>query len=88
MAAYLEKSDVLAVRRNPLYCHKHGLQQTATGYGRRLATEYQIQLHDKRWRRVYVCQISNAGTAYVLVTGDWRVVSDYGDVAKMLKQAA
>jgi hypothetical protein len=44
-----------------------------------------VRLQDKRWRRVYVCQISNAGTAYVLVKGDWRVISDYSDVAEMLR---
>lgn len=87
MVTYIEKSDVRDVRTKLLWHHKANAQQTATGYGRKLATEYQVQLADKRWRRVYVCQISNAGTAYVLVDKEWRVISDYGDVAEMLRKA-
>jgi hypothetical protein len=78
MVIYLEKGDVLSVRRAQEPWHR--------GYpGRKIPTAHMVQLRDKRWRRVYVCQISNAGTAYVLVGNDWRVISDYGDVAEMLR---
>jgi hypothetical protein len=49
---------------------KLGLQQTASGYGRRLATQYMVK-HQNRWMRVYVCQYSNAGTAYIGPSSKW-----------------
>lgn len=51
-------------RRAPMAHHKAGLQWTATGYGSRIPTEWQVQLHG-RWRRVYLRIFSNAGTAYI-----------------------
>ena len=67
----------------PLWWQAQGLSFTATGYGRRIPTSRMIQLPGSpRWRRVYVCCYSNAGTAYVdgprdLATGKrpWIVVS-------------
>lgn len=41
-----------------------GLSYTATGYGRRIPSSYMVKWEGK-WRRVYVCQYSNAGTAYI-----------------------
>jgi hypothetical protein len=42
-----------------------GRSFTATGYGRRIPTTRRIQLPGSpRWRRVYVCIVSYAGTAY------------------------
>jgi hypothetical protein len=78
---YLEKQDILAHRttQEPHY------GRDADGYGRRIPTRYMVKLQDKRWRRVYACQISNAGTVYVEVKGDWHVIRDYGDVADMLQ---
>jgi hypothetical protein len=37
-----------------------------TGYGQRIPTSYRVRVFDQRWRRVYVVQYSNAGTAYIL----------------------
>jgi hypothetical protein len=54
---------------------------TASGYGRRMATRYLVRLKGK-WRRVYCCQISNAGTCYVEGARDatgkraWIIVDD------------
>ena len=49
---------------------------TATGYGRKLPTTLMVKLPGgKRWRRVYCCQYSNAGTCYVLRGDDWVVIS-------------
>ena len=48
---------------------------SATGYGRKIPTRYMVRLGN-RWRRVYACQISNAGTAYVGKPGAWTHVVD------------
>jgi hypothetical protein len=62
---YLDPKQVIAVRRTP--APRSG--QTRTGYGKRLATSWELQLADRRWRRVLVMQYSNAGSAYVRVGG-------------------
>lgn len=48
----------------PLWWQEQELQFTASGYGRRIPTRYMVQWKG-RWRRVYVCQYSNSGTAYI-----------------------
>lgn len=56
----------LPTQRRPLWWQLQGLQYTASGYGRRIPTEWMVQLPGSpRWRRVYVCCFSNSGTAYV-----------------------
>lgn len=62
---YLESTFKLKVKQ--LQWQKRGLQQTATGYGSRLTTEYMI-LPDggKIWLRVYACCYSNAASFYIL----------------------
>jgi hypothetical protein len=60
----------------PLWWQLKGLQQTATGYGRRLTTPYKVKFND-RWRRVYCCQFSNAGTLYIGRLADNLTVSIY-----------
>jgi hypothetical protein len=62
-------------KRAPLWWHLKGLQQTASGYGGKLTTTRMVE-YLGRWRRVYVMQWSNAGTAYVLVKGERVIVSD------------
>ena len=52
--------------------------QGADGYGRKIATDYAVR-YGGRTRRVYVCQISNAGTAYVIDRGGWLVVDSVPD---------
>jgi hypothetical protein len=50
----------------PLWWQLRGLTYTRTGYGRKIPTSYMVKLPGgKRWRRVYCCQFSNAGTCYV-----------------------
>ena len=41
-----------------------GLQESATGYGKRLTTRHMVQYRGK-WRRVYCCVYSNVGTCYI-----------------------
>lgn len=49
--------------------------QRADGYGRKISTDY-VARYGGRTRRVYVCQFSNAGTAYVIDGGRWAIVDD------------
>jgi hypothetical protein len=48
----------------PLWWQLQWLQFTASGYGKRIPTRHMVKFAG-RWRRVYVCQYSNAGTAYI-----------------------
>lgn len=57
-------------RISELPWQRDGLQQTASGYGRKLTTRYLVQWAG-RWRRVYVAQFANAGTAYIGKPGAW-----------------
>ncbi len=52
----------------PLWWHKAGLQQTATGYGGKLTSPYKTEVNGRLYR-VYVMCYSNSGTAYVIVKG-------------------
>lgn len=45
------------------------------GYGRKIPTDW-IAWIGNRWKRVYCCCHSNAGTCYVLEHGSWLVVRD------------
>ena len=63
----------IETREKPLFHHLHGLQYTRTGYGRKIPTRYQVK-DGGRWKRVYCCQISNAGTCYFLRGKEWIVV--------------
>lgn len=54
----------------PLDWQIMGLQETASGYGRRLTTRYMVRFKG-RWRRIYACQIGNAGTLYIGKPGAW-----------------
>lgn len=65
-------------REKPLWFHEKGLMETATGYGLKLTSPLQVKWNG-RWRRVYVCCISNSGTAYIGKPGAWEaVVTEYG----------
>jgi hypothetical protein len=56
------------IKEYPLWWQKQGLSQTASGYGRKL-TSSKMVFWAGRWRRVYVCCYSNAGTAYIMQGG-------------------
>jgi len=49
----------------PLWWQLKRLQQTASGYGKKLSTEYKM-LHEGRKYRVYYCCYSNSGTHYII----------------------
>lgn len=63
------------LREKLLPWQERGLQETASGYGLKLTSRYQVKWEGK-WRRVYVCQISNAGTAYIGKPGAWEATVD------------
>jgi hypothetical protein len=54
------RTEELEVKRTET--PRHG--QTQSGYGKRLPTPYLVKFNG-RWRRVYVAQYGNAGTAYI-----------------------
>ena len=60
----------------PLWHHQQGLMQTATGYGKRIATATMVK-HNNKWRRVYCCIFSNVGTCYIGKLRDGMVISGY-----------
>lgn len=53
------------VKVNPMPHHIAGLSYTATGYGRKIPTDYMVN-YLGRWRRVYCCVFSNSGTLYIV----------------------
>lgn len=52
------------VRQKPLWWQERGLSFTASGYGSRVPTIWQIRVDD-RWRRVYCRIYSNSGTLFI-----------------------
>ena len=52
----------------PLWFHTAGLQQTASGYGRKLTTSKKA-LYNGKWYRVYCICFSNIGTCYIISKG-------------------
>lgn len=63
---------------NKLWWQKRGLQQTATGYGRKLTTEYMLHLPDSpKPYRVYAICFSNTASFYILRKGDALYLRDW-----------
>lgn len=61
----------------PLWFHRAGLSETASGYGGRLRSTRMLRITgESRWRRIYIMQYSNAGTAYVRIKGQVVIVRD------------
>lgn len=60
----------------PLWWQLRGLSQTASGYGRKLATSQVLIGPDNRARRVYASVFSNSGTTYVIARGRKWLVDD------------
>lgn len=56
---------------------RQGLQQTASGYGRKLTTVYILESPDGRKRRVYAVCYSNAASFYIIVNGEPVFLRDY-----------
>ena len=67
---YTDPNDVTDVRTDaeaPTY------GRNVDGYGGKIPTRHAVKLGN-RWRRVYVMNYGNAGTAYVIVGGQMQVL--------------
>ena len=62
---YADKSELVY---SPLQWQKLGLQQTASGYGRKLNSGYKINFNGKLYR-LYVTCFSNCGTTWFVANG-------------------
>lgn len=83
----VEYAIVSEVRVMRLSWQEQGLTYTATGYGAKIPTQYQIRVGaSKRWRRVYATQYGNAGSCWVQVHGGRRYLYD-SDIAATLERA-
>ena len=60
----------------PLEWQRRGLQQTASGYGRKLTSTRCVRLSDGRVRRIYVTIYSNIGTAWINLNSQSFVIVD------------
>ena len=65
--------DTCEVITDLLWWQVCGLSYTATGYGGKIPSTRMVRLNN-RWRRIYVAQYSNAGTAWVVLNGEKQVV--------------
>lgn len=52
----------------PLWWQLCGLSYTASGYGRKIPTDYMVR-YNGRLYRVYCCIFSNSGTCYITAKG-------------------
>jgi len=66
--------DKHEVREKPLPWQLQGLQQTASGYGGKLATTKMLR-YNGRWHRIYCMCYSNSGTCYIIVKGERLICS-------------
>lgn len=62
---YCDREDLIDA---PLWWHERGLQQTASGYGRKLTNRYKISFNGKEYR-LYTTIFSNAGSTWFKVKG-------------------
>lgn len=69
---YLDPDRVTAKRQGTLPPNR-----SRTGYGNKIPTSWELRLDDGHWRRVYLVQHSNAGSAYVLVKGEAHYLGGY-----------
>ena len=72
-SAGFESDAPFEAKLAPLWWQEKGLSYTASGYGLRIPTRYKVKVRN-RWRRVYACQMSNAGTCYIGRPGDWEYI--------------
>ena len=72
-SAGFESTTPFEAKESPTWFHDKGLSETSSGYGLQLTSRYMVKVRNK-WRRVYICQISNAGTAYIGKPGAWEYI--------------
>ena len=61
-----EESDIIDA---PLWYHKRGLQQTASGYGSKLNTGKKLMVGNRKYRIYCICY-SNSGSNYIIMKGE------------------
>ncbi len=81
---HLKDEDIQSMTREPLWWQKQGLQYTASGYGKKIPSEWVAEVGGKRYR-VYVRQFGNAGSAYIIRGGEEVYFWDTQVVEKRLK---
>jgi hypothetical protein len=74
MQTFTINNVTVSSKHAPMRVHQLGLLQTATGYGKRIATATMVNYNGK-WRRVYCCIFSNIGTCYIGNLKDGLIVS-------------
>lgn len=57
------------IKSAPMLHHVRGLSYTSTGYGKKLPTQYMVNLGG-RWYRVYCAIFSNIGSCYIISKGE------------------
>ena len=67
--------DVHEFKDCPLPWQKLGLQETASGYGRKLTSTRKAKYNNRFYRVYHICY-SNASTAYILSKGKMLIVND------------
>ena len=77
MINYIADGFITAVKYAPLWWQLRGLSFTATGYGTNIPTANIALCADGRRRRIRVIQISNIGSAYIVVNGERRFIRDH-----------
>jgi len=75
MQTFTIANETVLAKHAPMRVHQLGLMQTATGYGKRIATATMVQYRGK-WRRVYCCIFSNIGTCYIGKLSDNLIVKN------------
>ena len=76
MVKYLEDSFVIEdVKEELLEWQRLGLQETASGYGKKLTSGFKVKVNG-RWYRVYVTCISNVSSLWITVQGTKYVIRE------------
>ena len=74
----VELSDIIAIYRT----EKIPVFYSATGYGRKIPTQYMVKMSDNRMHRVYCTCFSNSGSLWVNYNGKQpfieNAILDYG----------
>ena len=60
----------------PLWFHKKGLSQTASGYGSKLTTPWKVEYRGRLYRIYCMCW-SNSGTNYIISKGNRLIIREY-----------
>ena len=67
------RTESVPAKHEPMTHHLLGLQETASGYGAKLATPYMVQVDNGltvRWYRVYSTCYSNVSREFIVVRGE------------------